>query len=417
MIEVQRLGLAFVFLGASVFPLCGQVKPVKIADSGGGVSIAINGRNPNNIIASVGNDRVTYSLDKGATWTEAQVVSAAGFSGAPVVSADERGELFFIHASDSKEKKHLVSHGSKDGGKTWDPGTPFGPLLTTSIVSDVRVVRDARGNQSVTWTQRDGADTECHSHIYRSVSGNGKKWSAPLQLSQENGGCTDDNLLPLSALTGMSADGKVYAAWSWRNKIFIDRSFDGGGMWLNTDLPIADQFGGHDLDIPGHGICRNNAVIAVDATKSVHKGMMYLTWADKRQGDKGTDVWFIRSSNHGDNWTTPIRINTDAAGHHHYQPWMVVDQSTGNIYIVYYDRSAYDDTRTDVYLAYSTDTGSSFKKVKISETPFTATPVEGVVIQTYLAAHKGIVTPAWISTEKGKASVWMAVIEAAALGK
>ncbi len=131
--------------------------------------------------------------------------------------------------------------------------------------------------------------------------------------------------------------------------------------------------------------------------------MIYLVWADKRQGDKGSDVWLTRSSNYGDNWTTPLRINADAKGHHHYLPWMTIDQTTGNIYIVYYDRSAYDDTQTDVYLAYSTDTGSSFKTVKISDSTFTATPVDGAVIRTFIAAHKGIVTPVWTRTDNGKA--------------
>lgn len=415
MIQVQRFCLPLVFLVMNVLPSWGQFKNVKVAESGYGVGIAVNLRNPANLAVSVAPDRVCYSLDKGATWAETRITSSYGFFGAPAISSDDRGDLYFFHASEGKEKNHLVSHVSEDGGKTWEEGAPFGPVLTAATVQGLQAGPDARGNQNVTWTQRDGA--ACTSQIYLSTSSNGKRWSTPLQLSQNGGTCVEDNTMPMSAMTAMSPDGKVYAAWSCRNKIFMDRSFDGGSMWLSTDLPIIDQWGGRDLEIPGHGLCRNNAVLAVDHTKTVHKGMIYLVWADKRQGDKGTDVWFVRSSNYGDNWTTPLRINNDNPGHHHYLPWMTIDQTSGNIYIVYYDRGAYDDTQTDVYLAYSTDTGSSFKTVKISESPFTATPVEGAIVQTFIAAHKGIVTPVWTRTENGKASVWTTIVDAGALTK
>lgn len=417
MIKLRRFSLAFVLSVSSVSTLWGQFKAVKVSDSGSGVGIAINPRNLSNLVVSSAPDRVYYTTDKGTTWTETRIASANGFNGAPVLTSDERGDMYFYHATEGTDRNNLVSHVSKDGGKTWDAGTAFGPLLTSSRVSGIRAVLDGRGNQCVTWTQRDGTGEACVSHIYMSTSSSGKRWSDPFQLSQENGGCSEDNQSPVSALVAMSPDSKVYAAWTWRNRIFMDRSFDGGNMWLSTDLPITEQFGGRELDIPGHGICTNNAILAVDRTKTIHKGMIYLVWADKRQGDKGSDVWLTRSSNYGDNWTTPIRINADSKGHYHYLPWMTVDQTTGNIYIVYYDRSAYDDTQTDVYLAYSTDTGSSFKTVKISDSSFTASPVDGAVIRTFIAAHKGVITPVWTRTDNGKASIWMAVVDGTALEK
>jgi len=417
MIKLQRFSLAFVISVLFVSPVWGQFRPIKVSDSGSGVGIAINPRNPSNLVISSAPDRAYYSVDKGTTWKETSIASADGFYGSPALTSDEHGDMYFYHASAGADRNHLVSHVSKDGGKTWDAGIAFGPLLTPSSVLNVRAVLDGRGNQCVTWTQRDGGNDACASHIYMSTSSSGKRWSDPFQLSQENGGCAEDNLLPVSSLVAMSPDSKVYAAWTWRNKIMMDRSFDGGSMWLSTDLPVGDQFGGRELDIPGHGICSNDAVLAVDRTKTIHKGMIYLVWADKRQGDKGSDVWLTRSSNYGDNWTTPLRINSDAKGHHHYLPWMTIDQTTGNIYIVYYDRGAYDDTQTDVYLAYSTDTGSSFKTVKLSDSPFTATPVDGAVIRTFIAAHKDVITPVWTRTDNGKTSIWMTVVDGTTLGK
>jgi hypothetical protein len=96
---------------------------------------------------------------------------------------------------------------------------------------------------------------------------------------------------------------------------------------------------------------------------------------------------------------------------------MAVDPTTGYVYIVYYDRSAYDDAQTDVYIAYSVDSGASFKNVKISEKPFT--PIADVPFGDYIniSASEGIVTPVWTRMDDGKTSIWTAVINHADLEK
>jgi hypothetical protein len=88
---------------------------------------------------------------------------------------------------------------------------------------------------------------------------------------------------------------------------------------------------------------------------------------------------------------------------------MTIDQSNGNIYVVYFDRGNYEDNQTDVYLAYSTNAGSSFKSVKISESPFV--PEESSALNTSISANKGIITPIWTKVENGKVSVWTAVVK------
>jgi hypothetical protein len=77
---------------------------------------------------------------------------------------------------------------------------------------------------------------------------------------------------------------------------------------------------------------------------------------------------------------------------------------------VYYDRRAYDDLQTDVYMAYSTDGGSSFKEVKISESPFIPTETKFFGDYNNIDAHKGIITPIWTRMDNGRTSVWTSVI-------
>ena len=149
----------------------------------------------------------------------------------------------------------------------------------------------------------------------------------------------------------------------------------------------------------------------VDNSQSRAHGSLYLVYADQKNGENDTDIWFIRTTSRGDNWTTPIRINTDGPGKHQFLPWMAVDQTTGNIYIVYYDRRAYDNLQTDVYLAYSTDGGNIFKEKKISETPFVPDDSKSFSKYINIAAHAGIITPIWNRMDNGKTSVWTAVIK------
>ena len=136
-----------------------------------------------------------------------------------------------------------------------------------------------------------------------------------------------------------------------------------------------------------------------------------MVWADQVNGENDTDIWFSRSFNFGDNWNTPIRVNNDSVVNHQFMPGMAVDAVSGIIYIVYYDRRNYTDNQTDVYLAYSTDNGLSFKNVKISEKPFT--PQADVEFGNYLsiAAYKGTIIPMWTRMDNGKTSIWTTIIK------
>lgn len=112
----------------------------------------------------------------------------------------------------------------------------------------------------------------------------------------------------------------------------------------------------------------------------------------------------------GETWSDPIRVNDDAPGRHQFFTWMTIDQVTGHLYTVFYDRRNYDDWRTDVYMAVSRDGGQSWKNVRISEAPFV--PSETIFFGDYnnITAHNGIVRPVWTRHEEGRLSIWTALI-------
>ncbi len=390
-------------------------------------SIAVNPRNPKNIVAASVLNNIYFTKDGGATWQKRKVESSFGVYGDPALIADGSGTFYFFHLSDpthgkggydSEKLDRMVVQISYDGGDTWSDGEFVGLHHPKDQDKEWPAI-DAKGNLVLTWTEFDkygDTDPGCKSRILMSRSKNGKKWSDPITISQTEGDCLDNDNTVMGAVPAFGPDGKIFVAWSFSNKIYMDRSYD-GEMWLSNDLPLADQVHGWDLTIPGHDRCNGLPVIATDRSKSSYKGFLYLIWADQRNGENDTDVWLTRTANFGDNWSTPVKIDNDTSGKHQYLPWLTVDQTTGNVYVLYYDRKAYDDIQTDVWLAWSKDGGASFRNLKISETPFVPDATKFFGDYTNISAAQGIITPVWTRMDKGKTSVWTAVIKQEELDK
>ncbi len=406
-----------------------QFKNIRLAEQTSGgkpmvePSITINLKDAKNIVAAYSLDKIKFTKDGGLNWTEVTVSSPYGVYGDVVLESDPKGGIHFFHLSDPSGEgrsnevwlDRIVGHKSDDGGITWDGGKSIGHNPPKDQDKPWVAIHPRKGNMIVTWTQFDkygSTDTSCQSNIMFSTSTNGgKKWSDAIQLNQLPGDCIDSDNTAEGAVPAIGLDGKIFVIWSNGGTIYLDRSYDDGKMWLRNDLPIATQEGGWDMTIPGLGRCNGMPVIRVDNSTSKFHGALYAIWADQGNGENDTDIWFMRSTNNGDNWTAPARINKEETSSHQFLPWMAVDQTTGYIYVVYYDRRAYDDNRTDVYLAYSSDGGYSFNEVQISESPFIPTEDKFFGDYTNIAAHNGIITPIWARMDDGKTSIWTAIIK------
>jgi len=89
---------------------------------------------------------------------------------------------------------------------------------------------------------------------------------------------------------------------------------------------------------------------------------------------------------------------------------MTIDQTNGYIYIVFYDRRNYLNNNTDVYLAYSTNGGTTFTNTKISTTPFLPTSSVFFGDYTNIVAHNGVIRPIWGRLASGQTSILTAII-------
>lgn len=108
-----------------------------------------------------------------------------------------------------------------------------------------------------------------------------------------------------------------------------------GGPW-SPDVPVLPVAFLPPLLAPG--IKASSSVsIAID-NGPITPGMVYLAWSDYGTGD--ADILFSASPDGGATWSLPTRVNQDPIGNGRDQwaPHMVVDATTGDICITYYDR-------------------------------------------------------------------------------
>ncbi|MGD9345527.1 MAG: sialidase family protein [Candidatus Aminicenantes bacterium] len=384
------------------------------------VTICINPKNPLNVVAGSNLDYYYYSTDGGYTWTEGRLGSTLGVWGDPSVIFDAEGNLYYGHLSDPVDGDfidRIVVQRSTDGGRTWSDGAGIGlnppkdqdkEWLAADHTDSVY-----RNSIYAAWTEFDrygSPDPEDRTRILFSYSRDfGEKWSDPVVVSDVTGNCLDSDETVEGAVPAVGPEGQIYLSWAGPLGIMFDKSLD-GGQTFGEDILVDPMPGGWDFYIPGIYRCNGMPVTACDISFSPHRGNIYIMWSDQRNGFNDTDVFLVKSTDGGVTWGPVKRVNDDPPGRQQFFPWMTIDQTTGNIYVVFYDRRDAADYSTEVYLAKSSDGGETFRNYKISEYPFR--PVSGIFFGDYIniAAHAGRVHAIWARMDGIDLSIWATVI-------
>jgi hypothetical protein len=408
---MTRLKLAFLGLLLTL-TAAGQHKNVEIGTISDGekhsVPAVVISRKDARIIVVKGAGKTFYlSSDSGASW---ETVAVDGMDSAEwmTILSDSKGGLHAVYALPGEGNFRVVVSQSKDNGKTWSAAVTVSPVGGDQKYPSASF--DVKGNLFVAWTESaPGADGKCESAIMMSTSSNGSKWSKPMRVSQAGGSCEETNEFVTGGVPAIGPDGKAFVSWVNNGKIYLDRSF-GSNMWLENDIVVNTITPGWKLNVPGYNFVASPPQLFIDQTKGSYHGCIYFAWSDQKSGEGDTDVWFIRSNNYGDNWSTPTKLGTSAAQTEQYAPRMTVDQSTGYVYVLFYDRGEHDDGRTDVVLAYSAESGGSFKTTTVSDSSFVADDKSGAGVYLDIAAHGGVIVPVWTRTVDGKTSIWTTTI-------
>lgn len=416
--KILSLIIFIMFCAARAFP---QHQNILISSSNDPEepTIFINTQNTTQLVGGANINNVYTSADGGYTWSIGTIASQSyGVWGDPCCIADTAGNFYFFHLSwppSGNWIDRIVCQKSTDGGLTWNNGSFMGLNGNKAQDKEWAVVDPANNNIYVTWTQFDvyGSANPVHKSIIRFAksSDEGQTWSAAVKINEIDGDCIDSDNTVEGAVPAVGPNGEIYTSWAGPAGLVFDRSLNGGDTWLEEDIIVSDFPGGWDYTIPGIYRCNGLPVTVCDLSNGLYRGNIYINWTDQRNGSEDTDVWLSKSSDGGNTWSAPIRVNDDPPGKQQFFTWMTVDQLTGYLWFVWYDRRNYSDDNTDVYMATSTDGGETFINFKVSEEPFI--PTTNVFFGDYnnITAHNNVIRPIWTRLHQNQLSVWTAIVQ------
>jgi hypothetical protein len=143
--------------------------------------------------------------------------------------------------------------------------------------------------------------------------------------------------------------------------------------------------------------------ISVDLSNGPRRGFIYIVQTGKDEnGD--TRLYFAKSTNGGEDWTSKIRIDDNPYGNDMWFPNISVDPVTGMISVVYY--SSQNDPNNngfDVYLAVSND-AVNFKNIRITPQMIYLDSPEDIIGEngnyywgdyTSVTSYNGKIYPCW----------------------
>ena len=376
-------------------------------------SIMMDPLHPNVIIGAANINKYYISLDTGRTWTAHSLQSSNGVWGDPTITVDVNSHFYFFHLSNPPSGSwidRIVCQKTTDNGETWNDGS-FTGLNGTKAQDKQWCVIDRTDNTIyLSWTQFDeyGSTVSTDSSIIyfsKSVDG-GETWATPLRINKYAGDCIDSDNTVEGAVPAVGANGEIYVAWAGPNGIVFNKSLDKGVTWLANETPVDPMPTGWDYEIPGISRANGLPVTVCDLSNGPNRGTIYINWSDQRNGADDTDVWLAKSTDGGETWSGPLRVNDDGPGKQQFFTYMAIDQATGYLYFVFYDRRFHTGDSTDVFLALSTDGGNTFINRLISESPFL--PNNGVFFGDYtnITVNNGIVRPIWARLNGGQMSIW-----------
>lgn len=386
-------------------------------------SIAVSSVDPKTVVAGAILDNVAISNDGGMTWKLSKLTSQYGVFGDPSLISDHVGDFYYLHLANpggsGKWLERIVCQKSTDSGKSFSTAAGIGYNLPKNQDKQWPAVHPSKPTIAVSWTQFDkyGAkEPQFKSNIMFSLSTDGaQNWSNAIQINDVSGDCLDGDMTPEGAIPAIGRDGGVNVVWAFDGKLWFDRSIDNGKTWLAKDKLVAIQTGGWDIEIPGVGRANGMPVTMVDNSGGKNDGTIYVLYGDQLKGVNDSDVWLVKSADQGVTWSAPLRVNKDLQGAHQFFPWLTIDQSTGNLYAVFYDRRGCSGMDTNVYVAWSTDGGVSFKERRINREVIDMKPAGFFGDYNNISASKGKIVPIWTGVKGGKTSVWVAPLTLAEL--
>jgi hypothetical protein len=409
------------------FDPCDSLMNIRInSDNSGQVQneeqVAHNRTNPDNLVAvwrdfRLGYRRigVGYSFDAGATWVDTLMHPWYYYRHSdPGITVDRLGNFYacILSFESSDQPNGLFIYPSSDGGVTWNEPITVVDSVENAFEDKQLAVCDRTGgafdgNLYVSWTR---FWYGYYSQIWLARYTGGTHFEEPILISEDSG-----VQWPVPVV---GADGEVYVAWVWYQipSILFDKSVDGGETF-GADQVLA-YTALTSAEINGGILIFAFPAMDADITGGVYHGNIYCAYTDRQPYDD-TNIFFTRSTDRGQTWSTAIRLNDDDPRNEcdQFHPWLYVDEQ-GVIHVIFYDRRN-DEGRNlwmDVYYTRSTDGGETFSpnmRITTESCDPTAGTITAGLLGEYigLTAYDNIIHPVWTDTREGNQDVYTASVD------
>ncbi len=430
---IAIVAMLVVFLGGAASAKSTTPQNVDVSKRSGNESeeaIAVNPTNPNNIVIftniaeGVNGMFLATSFDGGKTWNKRIVGEGNDVFGDtccdPSLSFDEYGNLFMTYLYNVDNVVPVAL--STDGGLSFSVIANIG---APASLANTKAARDERG-------------------LFRFVdqptiiAGHGEVWvifnaggpmfatGAPVtglghvgaffagEVAPGTNNCTygDISIGPAGQVMQVCS---LTETGQGGGKLFVNLDPDGlGPAGFGDRVFVVDtHVGGFDF-IPPQPDRSVDAEpgLAWDRSGGPHNGRVYLVYSIEQKNESdNTDVYVRYSDDNGTTWSNGVRVNDDHTTNSQFMPKISLDQTTGNLAVVWYDSRAdlgaggsgdtdgvpNDDAQ--FWGAFSTDDGLSFtSNIQISAGTSNS-HVSGNHIDygdyTGLSFYGGIAHPAW----------------------
>jgi hypothetical protein len=360
-------------------------EPSIAVDPTDGNKMTIGWRQFNSVSSNFRQGGWGFTTDAGTTWTFPGVLENNVFRSDPVLTSDETGRFFYLSLLQSFCDDMW---GSTNGAQSWMRLPPEGGAAggDKQWFTIDKTNGTGHGFQYQAWSTA----APCSGGQFNRSTDGGVTWQTPLSIPNS----------PVWGTLDVATNGNLFigGASSFSSPFWCIRSSNAQnpGVTPTFDQITQVNLGGSLVfsapNGPNPGGLAGQNFLAVDRSGGPTNNNIYMLASVQPFGGNGTDVMFARSTNGGQSFSAPQRINDDPANPNKWHWFGTLSVApNGRIDCVWFDsRNAANNIDSQLFYSYSTDGGVTWSPNVAVSASFN--PLEGWPNQNKIGDYITIVS-------------------------